>query len=58
MLFKLELSLNMIIPPPSHCHSAGFGHRMENGLERVGKTDKMLAILRGLGYNNLTKFTR
>ena len=28
--------MNMIIPPPpAHCHRAGFGHRMENGLVRV-----------------------
>ena len=32
---ELELSLNLIIPPPGHCHRAGFGHRMENGLVRV-----------------------
>ena len=25
----------MIIPPPAHCHRAGFRHRMENGLVRV-----------------------
>ena len=25
----------MIIHPPAHCHRAGFGHRMENGLVRV-----------------------
>ena len=33
--FQLELSLNVIIPPPAHCHRAGFGNRMENGLVRV-----------------------
>ena len=33
--FKLELSLNVIVPPTAHCHRAGFGHRMENGLVRV-----------------------
>ena len=31
---------------------------MENGLVRVENTDKMLAILKGLGYNNSVKFTR
>ena len=33
---KRELLLNVIIPPPpAHCHRAGFGHRIENGLVRV-----------------------
>ena len=45
-------------PPAAHCHRAGFGHRMENGLIRVENTDKMLALLEGLGYNNSVKFTR
>ena len=45
-------------PPSAHCHRAGFGHRMENGLVRVENTDKILAILNGLGYNNSVKFTR
>ena len=27
--------MNVIIPPSAHCHRAGFGHRMENGLVRV-----------------------
>ena len=31
---------------------------MENGLVRVENIDKMLAILKGLGYNNSVKFTR
>ena len=50
--YQLELSLNVIIPPPEHCHRVGFGHRMENGLVRIENTDKILAILKGLGYNN------
>ena len=30
---------------------------MENGFVRVENTDKMLAILKGLSYNNSVKFT-
>ena len=45
-------------PTPVHCHRAGFGHRMENGLVRVENTDKMLAMVKGLGCNNSVKFTR
>ena len=40
---ELELSLNVIIPPPAHCHRAGFGHRMENGLVRVAP-DKIVSM--------------
>ena len=29
-------------PPPAHCHRAGFGHRMENGLVRVAQ-DKIVS---------------
>ena len=42
---KLELSLKVIItppPPPAHCHRAGFGHRMENGLVKVAP-DKIVS---------------
>ena len=39
----LELSLNVIIPPPAHCHTAGFGRRIENGLVRVAP-DKIVSL--------------
>ena len=32
-------------PPPAHCHTAGFGHRMENGLVRVAP-DKIVSKYR------------
>ena len=40
--YKLELSLNVIIPPPAHCHRAGFGHRIENDSVRVAP-DKIVS---------------
>ena len=29
-------------PPPAHCHRAGFGHKIENGLVRVAP-DKLVS---------------
>ena len=45
-------------PQPAHCHRAGFGYRMQNGLVRVENTEKTLAVLKVLGYTNSAKFAR
>ena len=52
-------------PPPAHCHRAGFGHRMENGLVRVApdqivtsdrQTDMKIAYAQLHIQTNMCKF--
>ena len=49
---ELELSLNVIITPPVHCHRAGFGHRMQNGLVREAMDEIVSTDRRTDGHEN------